>query len=220
MATTPFRVTWQLSHPVCLSERPLHLDALLAWARVREAVNSGMPAQQALKTQEDLPLDRVVKGDSEVWKASALQFRFRSTPFLVQMTRRTNLEELAFASQRVLTTRKNKISQGTGQYKDYDLRITCQWVERVEAFGVGDLAAVRLLLAQVSALGRITRNGWGAISKMKIEPDDDALEKWRYRTLPSAFEKTEWHYKGIGTVRPPYWRRDAWESVWEFAGIW
>ncbi len=126
MTTTPFRVTWRLSHPVCLSERPLHLDALLAWARVREAVSSGLPAQQALKTQEDLPLDRAVKGVSEVWKASALQFLFRSTPFLVQMTRRTSLDDLAFASERVLTTRKNKISQGTGQYKDYDLRITCQ----------------------------------------------------------------------------------------------
>ena len=220
MTTTPFRVTWRLSHPVCLSERPLHLDALLAWVRVKEAVSSGLPAQQALKTQEDLPLDRAVKGVSEVWKASALQFQFRSTPFLVQMTRRTSLDDLAFASERVLTTRKNKISQGTGQYKDYDLRITCQWVERVEAFGVGDLAAVRLLLTQVPALGRLTRNGWGTISETKIEPDDEALEKWRYRTLPSAFDKTEWHYAGMGSVRPPYWRRDAWEPVWEFAGIW
>ena len=138
----PFRVTWRLSQPVCLSERPLHLDALLAWARVMEAVNAGMTAQQALKTQEDLPLERAVKGDRAVWKASALMFKFRSTPFLVQMTRRTSTEELAFANGKIMTTRRNQISQGTGTYKDYDLRITCQWVESVEAYAVGDLAAV------------------------------------------------------------------------------
>jgi CRISPR type IV-associated protein Csf3 len=205
---------------VCLSEQPLHLDALLAWVRVKDAVSSGLSTQQALKSQEDLPLDSAVKEASKVWKASALQFQFRSTPFLVQMTRRTSLDDLAFASEGVLTTRKNKISQGRGQYKDYDLRITCQWVERVEAFGVGDLAAVRLLLTQVPALGRLTRNGWGTILDTEIEPDDEALEKWRYRTLPLAFDKTEWHYEGMACVRPPYWRRDAWEPVWEFAGIW
>jgi len=113
-------------------------------------------------------------------------FKFRSIPFLVQMTRRTSPEELAFANGKIMTTRRNQISQGTGTYKDYDLRITCQWVESVEAYAVGDLAAVGVLLKQVSAIGKLTRNGWGTISDMKIEPDDEALEKWRYRTLPSV----------------------------------
>jgi CRISPR type IV-associated protein Csf3 len=99
----PFRVTWRLSQPVCLSERPLHLDALLAWARVREAVDAGMTARQALSTQDDLPLERAVKGDSQVWMASALIFKFRSAPFLVQMTRRTSPQELAFARGQMVT---------------------------------------------------------------------------------------------------------------------
>ncbi len=216
---TAFRVLWRLSQPVCLGDRLLHLDALLAWARVREAVASGTTAKEALKAQEDLPLERAIKGDSQVWKASALVFKFRSTPFLVQMTRRTSREELAFARGRIMTTRRNLISQGSGPFKDYDLRIACQWVDKVEAYGVGDIAAVGLLLKQVSALGRLTRNGWGTISDMQIIPDNEAQQKWCYRTLPSAFERTEWHYPGIGSVKPPYWRREGWVSVWEFGGI-
>ena len=47
-------------------------------------------------------------------------------PFLVQMTRRTSSAELAFANGKIMTTRRNQISQGTGTYKDYDLRISCQ----------------------------------------------------------------------------------------------
>jgi CRISPR type IV-associated protein Csf3 len=215
----PFRVIWRLNQPVCLTERPLHLDALLAWSRVRESLQSGMAPRQALETQEDLPLEFAVKGDSHVWKASALLFRFRSTPFLVQMTRRTSSEELAFARESIVTTRKNQIAQGTGPFKDFDLRITCQWVEYVEAYGVGDIGAVCVLLERISALGKLTRNGWGAISDMQIDPDDRALENWRLRTLPFVFEKTKWHYPGMGSVRPPYWRREGWEPVWEFAGV-
>jgi CRISPR type IV-associated protein Csf3 len=216
----PFRVTWRLNQPVCLSERPLHLDALLAWARVSEAVQSGIRAQDALKTQENLPLEIAVKGNSRVWKASALLFLFRSTPFLVRMTRRTSTEDLAFAREDIVTTRKSQISQAGGPFKDFDLRITCQWVEKVEAYGVGEIEPVRLLLKQVPGIGKLTRNGWGTITDTQIEPDAEAHEKWRYRTLPSAFERTEWHYPGVGSVWPPYWRRESWESVWEFAGIW
>jgi CRISPR type IV-associated protein Csf3 len=216
----PFRVTWRLSQPVCLSERPLHLDALLAWARVSEAVDAGMTERQALSTQDDLPLERAVKGDSQVWMPSALIFKFRSAPFLVQMTRRTSPQELAFARGQIMTTRKNKITQGTGPFKDFDLRIGCQWVEKVEAYGVGDINAVSVLLALVSALGKVTRNGWGTISDVQIEHDDEGQDKWRHRTLPSVFEPTEWHTPGIGSTRPPYWRREAWEPVWEWTGKW
>ena len=38
------------------------------------------------------------------------------------------------------------------------------WVERIEAYAVGDLAAVGILLKQVSAFGKLTRNGWGTQS--------------------------------------------------------
>ena len=50
-----FRVNWQLSQPVSLSDRPLHLDALLAWVRAREAVYAGRTAKQVLSMHEDLP---------------------------------------------------------------------------------------------------------------------------------------------------------------------
>jgi CRISPR type IV-associated protein Csf3 len=216
----PFKVSWHLSQPVCQSDRPLHLDALLAWARVQEAVKSGLEVAQALAVQEELPLEAALKDRAKVWKASALLFKFQCTPFLVPMTRRTDPQEMAFARGTIISTTRNKITQSTGAYKDYDMRITCQWVEKVEAYGVGDLEAVKTLLKKVPALGRLTRNGWGEVSEMEIFPDEEALEKWRYRTLPANFEATKWHQPGIGAIRPPYWRREFWEPVWEFGGLW
>jgi CRISPR type IV-associated protein Csf3 len=217
---TPFKVSWQLNQPVCLSDRPLHLDALLAWVRVQEAINWGLGAVEALATQEELPLEFAAKHGDWVWKASALLFKFRTAPFLVPMTRKTDLQELAFGRGQIMTTARNRIMQGTGVFRDYDLRIACQWVDKVDAYGVGDLHAVRRLLEQVPALGRLVRNGWGTISDMQINKDGEALEKWRYRTLPGSFEATQWHRSGMGAVRPPYWRRESWEPVWEFCGLW
>jgi CRISPR type IV-associated protein Csf3 len=217
---TPFKVTWRLSQPVCQSDRPLHLDALLAWARVQESLKEGLEAVAALAAQEDLPLEAAVKDGVKVWKASALLFKFQTTPFLVPMARKTDPQEMAFARGKTILTARNKISQATGPFKHYDMRISCQWVEKVEAYGVGDLEAVTRLLGKVPALGRLTRNGWGAISKMAIVSDPEATEKWRYRTLPVNFEATRWHLSGIGAVRPPYWRRESWQPVWEFGSIW
>ena len=97
------------------------------------------------------------------------------------MTKRARPQELAFANGNILTTRRKHGTRGTGPYKDYDFRISCQWAVSVEAYGVGDIDEVRYLLAQVPALGKVTRNGWGAISDMKIEPDAEGEEKWRYR---------------------------------------
>ena len=50
---------------------------------------------------------------------------------------------------------------------------------------MGDIAAVGLLLVRVSALGKLTRNGSGTISDMRITSDNEAQHKWCYRTLPA-----------------------------------
>lgn len=219
---SPFRVTWRLRQPICLGERPLHLDALLAWAKVNQTGEDpqNLSLKELLQAQEDLPLDYAEKGPHKIWKASALLFQFRSTPFLVQMTRRTTADNIAFERNHLLRTGKGKITQGTGTYKDFDLRITCQWVEKVEAYGIGNLDAVQTLINRIPSLGRLTRNGWGAISHVKIEPSTEAEDNWRYRTLPSTFEPTNRHFAGTGNVRPPYWAREQWEPVWEFTGLW
>jgi CRISPR type IV-associated protein Csf3 len=219
MAFTPFSVTWHLCQPVCLSERPLHLDALLAWAKVKQALEQQIPPQEALQAQEDLPLEPAEKEGQTIWKASALIFQYRSRPFLVPMTRKTSSDEIAFARKDLVKTTKNSITQGTGPYKDFDLRITCQWVEKVEAYGIGDADLVQTLLNRVLSLGRLTRNGWGTISSFQIAPCSEAQEKWRYRTLPAVFKPTKLHYAGTGSIRPPYWERQQWQPVWEFAGV-
>ena len=215
----PFRVSWRLNQPVCLSENRLHLDALLAWANVNNAIRNGASSKDALAVQETLPLERVV-GDSGkwIWKASSLAFTFSSPPFLVQCVRRTDIDSISFARKNLIHTTRTQLERGTGPYKDFDLRVAVQWVESVIAYGVGEIDAVQRLLSSVTSLGKLTRNGWGKIADFSIHEDKEAEKRWQFRTLPQwiPLQSVEKHCPGISTVRPPYWRRELQEPVWEF----
>jgi CRISPR type IV-associated protein Csf3 len=218
----PFRVDWKLSHPVCLSEDRLHLDALLAWASVQQALRAGAPSADALACQEQLPLARYEHDNHWIWKASSLLFTFASPPFLVPCIRRTDIETMAFAvKQQLIHTKKSQVSQGTGPYKNFDLRFSVQWVDSVTAYGIGDIEAVSRFLSTVSALGKLTRIGWGKIAEFSVIEDFNAEELWQQRSLPIWVKllNNERHCEGAeSTVRPPYWRRENKEPVWEFIG--
>ena len=216
----PFRVNWWLSQPVCLSEYRLHLDALLAYAVVDEAIRDGASSKDALARQATLPLERVGGEEKWIWKASSLLFKFASPPFLVQCVRQTDVDKIAFAKGKLIDTKRSQISQGTGYYKDFDLRFGVQWVKSITAYGVGDIEGVRKLLSTIPALGKLTRNGWGRIMKYSVEEDPEAVKRWQLRTLPQwvKVENPGNHCPGVSTVRPPYWRRELQEPVWEFIG--
>ena len=215
-----FRVNWRLSQPVCLSEYRLHLDALLASANVNQAIQNGASSTDALASQETLPLERFGDLEKWIWKASSLLFTFTSPPFLIQCVRRTDVDRIAFAKGNLIDTKRTQISQGTGYYKDFDLRFAVQWVHSVTAYGIGDIGAVTRLLSTVPSLGKMTRNGWGKIADFSVEEDPEAVNRWQLRTLPQwvTLQSSENHFPGVSTVRPPYWRRELQEPVWEFVG--
>jgi CRISPR type IV-associated protein Csf3 len=194
----PFRVNWQLSQPVCLSEYRLHLDALLASANVTQAIHDGASFKDALAHQEMLPLERF-GGEKWIWKASSLLFAFTSPPFLIQCVRRTDVDRIAFAKGKLIDTKRSQISQGTGHYKNFDLRFAVQWVQSVTAYGIGDIEAVTRLLSSVPSLGKLTRNGWGKIAEVTVNEDPQEVNRWQLRTLPQwvSLPSSSTHCPGV-----------------------
>jgi len=51
----PLRIEWRLATPNKVGERPLHLDALLAFARVQQALREGRDQQGLRRYHDDLP---------------------------------------------------------------------------------------------------------------------------------------------------------------------
>ena len=215
-----FVVRWRLSTPMVVPERPLHLDALLASARVDAHLRDGKPLEEALLEQENLPLAKADGPDgSWVWKASQLLFQPVSPPTNVQMTRRMDVDVMAADRERVFTSRRQTVRIGTGPFRNYDLRFPVQWQGGVTAYGVGKIEVVGNLLATVNSLGRLRRNGWGRIAALSVDPAlPGEADHWKQRTLPLSFlpQALPAHQPTQGTCRPPYWERARWEEVLEW----
>ncbi len=215
-----FVVRWRLSTPMVVPERPLHLDALLASARVDAHLREGKPLEEALLEQENLPLAKADGPEgSWVWKASQLLFRPTSPPANVQMTRRMDVDVMAADRERVFTSRRQTVRIGTGPFRNYDLRFSVQWQGEITAYGIGEIEPVRGLLATVNSLGRLRRNGWGRIAALSVDPAlSEESERWKQRTLPLSFlpQALSAHQPAQGTCRPPYWDRARWDEVLEW----
>ena len=204
-----FKVTFTLNGEVAVPRHLIHLDDLLAWASVDAARESGVSDPIAAK--DDLPLARYETDSGWCWKASALRFQVLSEPRLLCRTRRVDYETIAREKERLIEFRANKFTEGTGQYKGFDLRDPVQWVESANAYGVGDGAAVEALLKRIQFIGGLRKLGLGRVRSFEISPSNEK-DAWRYRHLP---EPCADHVPVIGGLNPPYWDRVRHQTVYE-----
>ena len=197
----PLKIEWTFTSPVILPGHTLHLDGLLAWARVEEAKYDPDP----LAAIEDLPLAR----DNGVWQASQIFMSPASTPFMTHMVRQLELDALALDQGVLYSGEKNSFQKGTGSMKSYNLLFPTQWMNKAEAWCIGDQERVIKLLARVKSLGKKGLNGYGKVRGCKIEPAViEDVEKWRLRALPpdKGMEMPGVEYAPvIQTLSPPYW---------------
>ncbi len=198
----------------------MHLDALLASAKVDECLRNGARSEDALAAQNDLPLERSIEANGQwVWKASQLLFEPSSPPLNVQMTRRMDVDLMAEDRDQVFSSRRRAVRIGTGPFRNYDLRVPVQWQKEVTAYGIGEVTSVHNLLLTIVSLGRLRRNGWGKIASLVVTPlRIGAVDHWKKRTLPLSFRSQALpeHQLAQGTWRAPYWDRAKWGEVLEW----
>lgn len=215
----PFKVTFTFSAPVIIdSEYPIHLDGILAWAVMREAEE--MQDENPWLRSEDLShiLERT-KGDPWVWKCSRLIFTPKSDICFFNMIRRSEperyLEDLGKYWQgkgkidetSPLGIRENtfRINTRSGQQRGYQWLSVNQWMEKAEAWGVGDLEAVEHYLNYIKFIGKLGRNGHGRLKETIVEPSTEK-DHWRLRALPIAEKglKDTVYEPVYTTLNPPY----------------
>jgi len=206
----PLKIHWQFARPVVVPAHPIHLDALLAWAAVDEAVSQGQ--SDPLSAADSLPLACwTANSGAWVWQASQLRFRGRHGGFMTQSQRRAELYELAVNQARgVFRTRRHPIKRarpGAGPYKGYVLWTSMAWYMEATAYCTGESDRIQELLARVRFIGKRRRERNGEVAAMEIShsPDPDA---WRDRRLPidPSIDREGYAYS-MGPLRPPYWRR-------------
>lgn len=211
----PFKVTFRFQSPVVTdSEYPIHLDALIAWAVADEAESSGSPT--AWEDADDLSfaLDNAENENGKVWKASRLIFTPQTERVLMNMIRKSNPEKIMedYDAGRFEHSRKvNVINTNSGQYRAYQMLIAHQWMEKAEAWGVGDIETVKDLLTRLKSVGKMGRNGFGLISSIEVEECTNAAIQWRLRVLPVDMDGVPGitYTPGYHCLCAPYWRKTS-----------
>jgi len=210
----PLKVTFRFCTPLVQnSEYPIYLDALLAWclADRQEAAGSANPWLEA----DDLStcLERAISPQGEwVWKASALLFTPAGERFMMNMVRRCDplLYLEGMDGGRIdMKRRRSFIHSGTGQERAYQFLMPYQWMEKGEAWCIGNRMALAALFARLPAIGKMARNGFGLLRDVVITPAAEAQMRWKLRVLPQGMAGADGvtYLPSLQCLRAPYWKK-------------
>ena len=117
--------------------------------------------------------------------------------------------------------KRGKIDLSSGTYKAYRMPVFYRAALWVEWYIVGDLEAIRYLLACVTHVGKKTSQGWGRVRNWVVEPAAEDWSVWREGKLMRGIPIYHWprdlgeaRKLGIYGIRPSYWdKRNQMELV-------
>ena len=215
MSGKPFVVTFTLANAMVEPKGPMALDALLSWASVRRAECAGHP--QPFSVEHDLPLERHSVGDAWCFKASNLSFDWVGDRSRTVYTKRQQADDYIEAVMKGAMSEfmDGQFDNQRGYYKAGLFVEPLRFVEKAQAWGVGDIEEVKALLRWIESLGKLRRHGRGRIAEVTVEEDARALDKWANRTLPvgSPHASEGSHARAIGALVSPYWKREKFGEV-------
>ena len=216
----PLKVTFSFNTPVVLeSEHPIHFDGVLAACVAREAEEMG--STTAWTDADDLShlLERT-DADEEgnwVWKASQVVFEAASERFMQSMVRRSEPEEFMRTQDAgLLAARKPRsyLSAAQGPDRSYFLYHSYQWMSSATAHCIGDPVEIKNALRYVKSLGKMGRNGFGAIASVDVVVVEDS-DAWMRRFLPTGHPGAAGavYVPAMRRLRAPYWKKSDMAEV-------
>lgn len=204
MPLKPLKITFNLASRMVDPDKPIHLDGLLAWARVQQAIRADEP--NPYNFGNNLPLAKETQDSLSVWKASALLFERKHVESFA-FTKRNDPHDIAIKKREnnkgiLEFGKKNKVDLQRGAYKQFQDFIPTIWPNKIVAYCVGDKTEIKNLLNEISFLGKYSRMGLGKIKSIQIEEDDTAHELWQQRFMPWPLDE---YFPLTGKATPPYW---------------
>jgi CRISPR type IV-associated protein Csf3 len=209
----PLRIEFNLnSGMVVQDDHPKHLDGLLTYAKTVELESMGhfRPWQEALdisdvlaSCQEDV--------ERPVWCASMLNFKYAGNPEWFTMIRKSDATTyLEAKEQGVLRMGGNKLDTNSGENRGFFFYVRKRFVDQATAWCIGDKSRLEALLPHIKSIGKMGKNGHGAVTNFEIHEDEKAFEMWRYRVLPETVKGAPGHSYALTmeAASPPYWQVD------------
>ncbi len=198
------KITFTIDGVMFAPSFPIHLDGLLAWARVQEEFETN-PAMENYDAQHDLPLEKVEQDGKWCWKASQLKINTIGVQGYA-FTRRVSLDQLvAVADMGVIRKIPNKIPTSKGKFKA-DLTFAAdRIVSTVEAWCIGEKVEIERLLSRITHIGARRKVGKGKVKSVTVEVEPSANELWQDRVMPWPLGD-DW-VPMVGRCVAPYWNK-------------
>jgi CRISPR type IV-associated protein Csf3 len=208
MSFKPFVAIAQINGPMQLSPKTVHLDGLLAFARVQQYLLATGKSDHSVGNE--LPLEKFSSNGQWVWKASLFHYEEPRVPARMNLNRThpVNKASMLKDDQLGLVVAPRTVNTGGGAFKQRLFTDTVTHINRAIAVGVGDVSKVEELLQQITAIGQGRRHGYGRVQEWKVvELDDESSIPWTYRNLPVGTKSVYEHALAAGNLRAPYWSR-------------
>lgn len=202
-----------------MPSRPLHLDALLAYAYTQSRLfllEEPYSQEEMIALADNLPFEQCGTGDEWVYKASALQPTGRMEHSSRFITTRHSASRMAsaMANKTIINKRdrlphphmshKGKVDFTRGHVRNSLLYNPVTMVDSMEAFCIGDKETIidNLSSGHITHLGKMRRMGFGLIQSISVVNDPLAETKWKNRVR--HFEE-EGDIQVSSPLRAPYW---------------
>ena len=207
MSMTPLKITFTLGSPICLPNRPLHLDALLAYINTQKSLfmlDESATREDLLALADNLPFKRYEKCGDWVYMASALQPKGSIEKSSRFFTKRNDVDALckSMASGQVLDKRDKLPYPKMSHAGQLDFNRGHQRNSLMYHPVAKELLCEAFKHGHLTHLGKLRRLGMGFIKEIDISVDESAKENWKCRVKP--FEE-EGDVQITSPLRPPYW---------------
>lgn len=226
------KVTFHLASCMTDPSNPIHLDALLAWARTAMDLESFTTMEECIGS---LPLESVSHGLQTIWKASKLNFDLRGGRVGVEtkrmFLRKTEVQEMAnlkaedyFQNSKSSGFKANpfngdQLDGGSGWARNFQEFYPVKDYITATAYCVGDKEQVERLLSAIKWIGKRGSRGHGKVVKIEVSENKEAQLLWVERAMSTEcleelnLDKKR-YYPSITNVNNPYWDVTTKTSAW------
>lgn len=210
-----YKITFIMDAPLAFVTPPL-FDGIMAYAYVREKMGSkfvqtlNIDKDDKMLDFEDLPIQRHEKG---YFLASRMFWdEKRAVPHIQRWRKRWASKHDRIAD---FGKGKRKVGVGSGEYKSYDMPLTCITIDKVWFYFRSEkLEEVKYLLEKwVNFIGKKRAQGYGYFDRFEIEECNYDFPLGS-RPIPARFVDMR---NVSGTVKycswkPPYWLPENFEE--------
>ncbi len=200
----PFKVTFKMGSPVCVTTPWVSFDGLLAHLMLMDAFGRDFfITPKKLNLMPYLPMTRHIplKKTGAVHHASVSQFE----PYSVRVTQIYKRFEERWAER----LNRRRIHAGSGHFRAYAMRQPYIPCEKVVFYACGDMDIVQRFIEEyLVGLGNDTRIGFGAVRDVQFEnlDEDRSLVADGVAMRPIPVEMcADYDDAAYLPYRPPYW---------------